>query len=739
MRWTAPLAASLLLGCNLDLGGSCGSAGCSASLDLDTGASETDSATAGDTDTDTATGGGFDFWTGVACAPDPDPTPRIYFDLRAGKEPTRDYFRLPFPADVRLKDGGLDLEGFPRPPARFAPAPELAAVIDRWMTHLEQDTAGFPVDGAILFRSSTGIARVKGLHYVNVTPDHPDYGRAIAGLTFDAQNGSNTGTNYLCPNWVGIEPIDGVVLEPGVTYAVIIGDASEPVGGGTFVPDADLAAMLADTAPSESVQAAAWPTFAPLRTFLASAANTTGLRAGQVVGATVFTTGPHRDVMARAREAVHTGPLHVSALHTCTAAGPSPCSTAVGLTADERRARECGAPSSAFTEIHGRVSLPIFQEGRPPYASHGGKIQLDDDGLAIHSVQDVCFSLSVPTGTAPTAGWPALVYAHGTGGSFRSAIAEGLASRAAGAGIATLALDGFLHGERRGDTDDDGLVEGLPLDQLVFNLRNPDAARDNPLQGAIDLFTAVRLAGHLADATAPEPAPAALDPANVFFMGHSQGAQAGATFLAYEPEVRTAVLTGVGANLLRALLAKTEPKIIVGDAAYPPRDILQLAFQERPDRPLTSAHPLLMLFNTFVNRADADVYSTLLIRAPVAGGARKNILMYIGHVDSYTPLRAAGSLAIGADVELGDQTLFPGPCDQYSGDEAQACNYTNTNFLRITPLPAKGNVAGATAVALMRRPTGDLDGHFVATTAPEQTRIIDYLLSARDGAVPTVK
>lgn len=741
MRWTpvAPLAVSLLAGCNLNLGGSCGGTSCT-NVGLDTGDSDSE------TDSDTATdSGGFPaFWPGVVCAPDPDETPRFYFDLRAGKDAERDWFRLPFPADLRMKDGGLDLEGFPRPPAEFAPAPELAAVIDRWMTHLEQDTPGFAVDGSVLFRSNTGVREVKGVRFVNITPGHVDYGETIAGNTHTAKNGPESGGNYICDNWLAIEPIDGVVLDAATTYAVVIPDTTTPSGGGVFTPDADLSAMLKKTAPSGAEQAAAWPTFAPLREFLGTPeSKAAGLGGDNIVAATVFTTAPHRDLLARARAAVHAGPLAVTELHVCDAAGPSPCSSAPGLTAEERGLRECGSPGAGYQEIQGRVTLPIFQEGRAPYASHGGKIQQNDDGLVLHSVQDVCFALTVPTTTPPDAGWPTLVFAHGTNGSFRSAIGEGVAGAAAGAGIATLALEGLLHGERRGDDDDDGLVEGLPIDQLVFNLRNPDAARDNPLQGAIDQFTAVRLARQLADATAPAPPPAPLDPANVFFMGHSQGAQAGVAFLAFEPEVDAAVISGGGANLLRALLAKTEPKVTLPDGnAYPPRDLLQLAFQERPDRPLTSAHPLLLLFNTFVNRADADVYSPLLISRPPEGMLPKHLLMYIGHVDSYTPIRSAGALAIGAGLQLGGETLFPGPCsdDAYSDDEAAACSYTTTEFLREIALPATGNLGfgETTGVALMRAQSGGKDGHFVAFTPAEVKRIVGFLDSARDGAVPTV-
>ncbi len=740
MRWSlvAPLAASLpLLGCSLNLGGGCRDASCSGGASGSAGED-----TSASTDTDADTGALPNFWPGVVCAPDPDETPRFYFDLRAGKDDEHDYFRLPFPADLRRKGGGIDLEGFPRPPASFAVAPELATVIDRWMDHLEQDTPGYAVDGVVLFRSSTGVrAMNSGIRYINITPGHPKYGEALNGLSYTAENGSISGNNYICRNWVAVEPSDGVVLDADATYAVVLTDAAEPSGGGRFTPDADLTLMLQTSAPTEATKAAAWTSFAPLRAYLASPSNAAAAKPiaiNQIVGATVFTTAPHRDLMASARKAVYDGPLAVQGLQVCEAAGDSPCSLAPGLSDDERAARRCPAPNPSFTEIHGRVTLPVFQEGRPPFLDNGGKIQVDADGPVLHAVQDVCFALTVPNITAPAAGFPTLVFAHGTGGGFRDAAAGGTAEFAAEVGIATLSLEGNLHGERRGDTDTDGLIGGIPLDQLVFNLRNPDAARDNILQGAIDQFTAVRLAGHFADATAPEPPPAALDPKNLFFMGHSQGAQAGVAFLPYEPDIRAVVLSGGGANLLRAILGKTEPKVSLGGAEYPPRELLQLAFQERPDRPISANHPLLQLFNTFVNRSDGDVYGPLLRKGASEDIGTKHILGYIGHVDSYTPLRAAASLAISANLAVGGSNLFPAPCDQYGDDEARVCGYSISGFMPVTPLPASGNAGGATAVVLMRDQPADKDGHFVAFTPTEMQRTISFLDSARDGATAIV-
>lgn len=728
MRWFSAALLGLVVGtagCSLNLGGECRGDTCGS-------ASVGDDSTDTDTDTD-----GLGGWPGVACTPDPDETPRIYFDLQAGKTPEKDFFRLPFPADARLRDGGIDLEGFPRPPLEFAAAPELGAVVDRWLAHVEQDTPGFAINGSVIFRSSVGIGAIGGLTYVNVTAGHPNYGEPISGMSYERQNGAGGGNNYICTNWLAVTPIEGVILEPGVTYAVFLTDETKPSGGGAFRRDADLERMLQSAKPTDEPAASAWHTFAPLRAYLSGGASAAGVTGAEVIAATVFTTAPHSDALAGARAAVHRGPLHAYDFHECRDAGESPCSRANGLTDEERAARECGAPDPAFTEYHGRVTVPIFQEGVAPYVDIGGKIHVDEHGPALHAVEDVCFALTVPTGQAPDAGWPTLLFAHGTGGGFRGAIDQGLARPMGEAGIATLTIDAPLHGERRGDDDDDGLVGGLPLDQLVFNLRNPDSARDTPIQYAIDLLTATRLIRELPAATWPDEPPTTLDPANLFFMGHSQGGQAGVLFLAREPSVRAAVLAGAGGNLIQALLTKSKPTVDLGGASFPPHTLLQLAFQERPDRPLGPTHPVLNIFNTFVNRSDADAHSMLLRRAPLDGVPAKHLLLYIGHVDSYTPLRTAVSLAIGAGLEVADP-LFTPPCDRYSGDERTVCGYVSAEFLREVELPASANVGGETGVALMLAASAGKDGHHVAFTATERQRIVEYFSSARDGAIPVV-
>ncbi|MFY0538145.1 hypothetical protein [Nannocystis pusilla] len=112
------------------------------------------------------------------------------------------------------------------------------------MSHLRSDAPGFAVNSAVLFRSTHGIGSPQGIFIVNIDPDHPSYGKKLEGLSYSAKNGDTSGNNYICRNWLAVETIDGVPLDPGTTYAVLITDELRTVDGDRFSPDADFSAML---------------------------------------------------------------------------------------------------------------------------------------------------------------------------------------------------------------------------------------------------------------------------------------------------------------------------------------------------------------------------------------------------------------------------------------------------------------------------------------------------------------
>jgi coproporphyrinogen III oxidase len=52
------------------------------------------------------------------------------------------------------------------------------------------------------------------------------------------------------------------------------------------------------------------------------------------------------------------------------------------------------------------------------------------------------------------------------------------------------------------------------------------------------------------------------DTSKIYFKGHSQGGLTGPLFLVAEPEVKAAILSGAGGDLIYSLLNKTEPNNI---------------------------------------------------------------------------------------------------------------------------------------------------------------------------------
>ncbi len=696
------------------------------------------------------------FWPGVQCmgeAEEQEEAGRaiIHFDIDAGRVDGKDFFRLPFPNDIRKTASGIDLTGFPIPPPEFTAA--FGDLVDRWIDAIEGDTSGYAVNSAVLFRATHAVdlgQAVSAIRIINIDPDHPDYGKPISALAFRSEGGTVSRTSYLCQNWVGVEPVNGLTLASDTTYAYVVTDGVSPLGGGAFSPDDDFVVMLGATPPADQTRKQAWDAYAPLRAYLASPQNAgaDAIKTDQLLAAAVVTTGDHLRPLAEARAALdELDPPELVEFKICNDQGESPCAAGAGLTLEEQNERRCGSSNPDFVEVHGRLRLPIFQEGAAPYASEGGGLASDPSGPVPVDTEDVCFALTIPKGVeAPENGWPVVLYGHGTNGSFRSAIP--FADDAAARGLATLTLEGIMHGARRNDLDEvpgDGLVEDLDTSQLVFNFLNPESARDTMLQAALDQLSLLRWAGEVTGETIPELAELAtgLDPANRFYLGHSQGAQAGVLALANAPELRVAALSGVGSSLVHALLEKQEPKVTPPGFSEPlsVAEALHLAFIERPNRALSSFHPLMILMNTQVNRSDADVYAKRLFREPPGDLTGRSVLLYAGHVDNYTPLRSAVSLMINAGTPLADDVVVPPPCDAYEGGAKVACGLIDLGFVPRTTLPVTGNMTGGigSVAALTLPASGGEDGHYVALQPAEIDRIMAFFQSALNDATPLIE
>ena len=194
-------------------------------------------------------------------------------------------------------------------------------------------------------------------------------------------------------------------------------------------------------------------------------------------------------------------------------------------------------------------------------------------------------SIGACTTGMPVDGWPTVIYQHGitTNRATMMAVADSLAK----ACFAVVAIDLPVHGITGNETNDtkffkdtvngertfdldlvtqdtDGNIIAEVSDGVIdtsgshfINLSNLQNTRDNVRQAVSDLFVLVDAIdeGTLTDG------PNKMDPANIYFLGHSLGAMVGTVFTALEPNVKSAAFAFGGASLA---------KILDGSAAFGP-------------------------------------------------------------------------------------------------------------------------------------------------------------------------
>jgi hypothetical protein len=328
----------------------------------------------------------------------------------------------------------------------------------------------------------------------------------------------------------------------------------------------------------------------------------------------------------------------------------------------------------------------------------------------------------------PPRGWPLVIYAHGTGGSFRShlrpEVAGALAHVTTPAGevrMAVLGIDQVQHGPRRGDSDQ-------TPDVLFFNFSNLDAARGNPLQGAADQLSLARFAADLAlDPDASGGDAIRIDPEAIVFFGHSQGATEGSLALPFANRISAAVLSGNGASLGDALVAKSRPVNIA--AALP----FLLGGDAELDSPMMlrgeSFHPALTLVTHWLDPADPLHFARLAGRSPLAIGRPRHLFQTYGLGDSYAPPVTLRQYALGAEL------------DQAPPDPSAA----RPDDLGMEPeaVAVQGNLpVGLLRYTLVVRqygPPAGKDGHFVVLDVPSANQdVVRFLAEAAAGQVPSV-
>jgi hypothetical protein len=431
---------------------------------------------------------------------------------------------------------------------------------------------------------------------------------------------------------LSVSPPPGETLRGHTTYAALITRQLRTSNGQRLERAADLDALLGADPPS-GLQAA-HQAYAPLRAF----ARDSQTDLDELLNAAVFTTqDPERTVVALGESVRRDGLPTLQDVTVCQNDTRSPCEAA-GRGA-------CAKPNPEFWEVHGRIRLPIYQQGTPPYAAEGGGIEFDQSGLPrLARREAVCFAVTIPKHPSPGP-LPVVLFGHGTGGSFRGAILAGLAG-----GLATGVVDGQSvsavsigfdlpqHGARIGG-------EGGDPDRLFFNVENPVGSRGNVLQGAADLMAWMFFLA----AGSPEALSAALgtqlqfDPRRIATFTHSQGSTHASIMLPYSSGVVAAVLSGNGGHLITSLLTKTQPVDVAGVIAaglFDPEGGVRSDSLDTLRRARVAGgrfNPMLALIQGYFDSVDPINFAYRLQREPWSGApAGRHVFMTYGLGDNFS-------------------------------------------------------------------------------------------------------
>ncbi len=597
-----------------------------------------------------------DVFRGVAC--DEAGEAELEFGMRhALPHQGADFFATPFPSDLRITDGQVDLRDYPRPGAVLNERDLFGGLLDE----IQSLRTGWSRNPGIFLRFTRPLSE-------EVTTDSNELSKHFklidlnTGERYAFESKFSVDRNkYICARSVFIHPSWARPLEPGHSYAVVVLRSLRSIDDEPPTRLDDMDMLLKERRPSEGAERRAWQRFSALRQWLKD----DELNESDIAGATIFTVEEDRALFTKARDAVYESnivrfdPANPPVL--CQEGVRSPCvidaesneaNPAYDLLSSSRDCPEAESP--LYHEIHAKVRLPIFQRGELPYTKEGGGIRTDDGGKPqLASYESVCLAITIPKGIeAPAEGWPVILYGHGTGGNFRSGVklmANQLSSlrdkppedaeedeRGPLMPVALIEIDQVMHGTRLGP---EPLLAPGPL---FFNVQNPIAARGNLIQGAVDNFALIRFitqSSDLHDWPFPDIGTVKFDQRRVIYHGHSQGGTTGPLFAPFEDRLSGVIFSGTAGGLMFSLLDKKEP--------YDATVGLQLVLQEFN---LERDHPALHIFQEYFDDVDPINYAAALNKRAV-GNPIHSLHLY-GRHDSFTPDSGQRSFAAASGATL---------------------------------------------------------------------------------------
>ena len=628
-------------------------------------------------------------WLPLACGPSEEdkgavtePVPALHgsFRIPTDLDGARGFLDVPFPSDIDVRpDGTRVVQTFPNP--------TLSTVLEDYRAELSKEPGwqtngamfmGFEadLDPALLPTPAQSMLADSPIQLVVVDAQSPYLGERIP-LRLRVEQAE---TLFVPIHTLVALPVLGIPLRPATTYALVEQTSALSADGLHVAPSPQLAMLLADQAPSEPHLAHAHAAYAPLRQNIEAV----GLHLADVGNATVFTTLEPLHEMAAGREVV--------------------VRNAPYATANWQKVTE----NSTYTQYQGTIALPIFPQGTAPWSTFDGvtgRFKLDANGDPIaQGSEEVVFALTVPRGTQPSGGWPVVVVAHGTGGSYRSFLGTGNADEAAfiaRAGCAAVSISQPIHFSRN------GFSEGLE-EINTFNFLNPNGAKGIWRQAALEsiaLFYSLQtLEPPLGISGGTEPV--VFNHQLHLFFGHSQGGITGSLMAGVEKDLDLAILSGAGGGFAESLLEKKEPVVIA--------NAVRLVLSIDENEPLDEFHPVLTFMQLLGEQLEPlNAFSHTFD----VGHKAPNILIFSGQTDAHTPPRTHAPLAAVAGIPPLAPLSNPSPA------------FTLRN-LNAVPGPVTLNMAMPTdrhATAVLAQFPGN---HFTVYQDPVATGLAQSFLSS---------
>lgn len=527
------------------------------------------------------------------------------------------FFDFPYPSDLRLTSLGTpDLARFPDPGVPILAGLKSGAT----------ERKGFPVVPVGYFRLTKRprardpetIVSDRGVLLIDIDPSSP-----ARGTLFPVVAQTPNADPYVPENLIAIGARPGIVLSPRRKYAFVVtrsvGFEEESTGG--IVAPPTLAEMARGETPRGAKGAVLQELYRPLWESLERA----GVRRDDVIGATVFTTG---DVVA-----------DTNALGSTVLARHAPDLEDLVLEGEDK------AP---FCHLRARVRLPQFQRGRPPFHDEG-LFEIGPDGAPVMQREEsIGVSIAIPREPMPEAGYPLVVYFHGSGGVSRELIDGG--DKASGGDVTrwpAAVLTKHHHFAVAGAAlpmSPERVASAGAFDYV--NINNMIATRDTFRQGVIEsrLFLSalerVRIPASALAGCAGPSLPKGATEYRFLPSPHAQGQSMGAMYTnlvaATDERVQLAVPTGAGGYWSYFILRTTK---IPGAAGL-------LSLVLKTTERLSFLHPAVHVAETALEPIDPIVSVPRIGQDPLPNHPSRPIYVPAGKADSYFPEAVFDAMAV---------------------------------------------------------------------------------------------